>query len=88
MQFALELDRSMASVDISNALSKAYLDSGNIQGAKIENEKTFQVIAGEYESAKTAGKLTLAIVSEYYKALKTAAKIGSVERGGEFIQEI
>lgn len=82
LQFALEVDRSLASVDISNALSKAYLDSGNIQSAKVENEKTFQVISGEYASAKSAGALTIKLVSEYYKALKTAARIGSVERGG------
>lgn len=82
LQFALEIDRSLESADISNALSKAYLDSGNIQSAKVENEKTFQVISGEYASAQSAGALTLKLVSEYYKALKTAARIGSVERGG------
>ncbi len=81
LQYALELDRSEKSVDISNALSKAYLSSGNIAAAKMENEKTFQIIAAEYEKAKASG-LTLAVVLEYSKALKTAAQIGSIERGG------
>lgn len=80
LEYAVELDRSSATADISNELAKTHLASGNVALAKIENEKTFQVVQKEYEEASTGNRLTDAIITNYYNALRVAAQIGTVER--------